>query len=114
MVYSEEMGRWLGKNGKFYDFKFNGNQYTGGRLKFAKNLSRKLDKTSKIIGGVQIGLSWNEYLQGNYTLAQNLMDTGFGVFGILNKTYETWTGIWYELGKEYGLIHKYMKHKNVE
>lgn len=106
MVYSEEMGRWLGKNGKFYDFKFNGNQHTGGRIKFAKNLSRKLDKGAKIVGGVQIGLSWNEYFQGNYTLAQSLMDTGFGVFGTWGGKYGAWTEFWYELGKEYGPIHK--------
>ena len=53
----------------------------------------------------------NEYRKGNFSLPQAIMDTVFGIYSSADSKYGTWTGIWYNLGKEYGPIHKYLKIK---
>ena len=50
--YNPNTNRWLGKNGKFYDFTFNGNGSTGGRNKFAKATSSGLKWGGRILGGI--------------------------------------------------------------
>lgn len=110
-VYSPEANQWMGKNKKMYNFNFNGNKYTGGRINYAKQLATKLDYAVKGIGAINIGMSWNEYRKGNFSLPQAIMDTVFGIYSSANSKYGTWTGIWYNLGKEYGPIHKYLKIK---
>lgn len=111
-VYSEQTGKWMGKNGRLYNFNFNGNQYTGGKLNFAKSLATKLDYAAKGAGVINIGMSWNEYRKGNLSLSQAIMDTSFGAYSILDKRYGSIVGIFYNLGKEYGPIHKYIEKKN--
>ena len=49
--YNKTLNSWLGKNGKFYDMNFNGNQYTGGKIKFAKQTRGNL-----LFGGNQLGI----------------------------------------------------------
>jgi len=47
LSYNEMFGFWRDKAGVFRKMSFNGNQYTGGRLKYAKNLSQQCKHLSK-------------------------------------------------------------------
>jgi RHS repeat-associated protein len=111
-VYNETAGRWMGKNGKFYNFNFNGNQYTGGRVKFAKNLSTKLGYVAKGLGYFSLATDAYNGFTGKTSAIQTLMDMGFDAAAIWCGPWGIWTNIWYNLGKEYGPIHLYMEYKN--
>ena len=62
--YNKEAGRWLGKNGKYYDFNFNGNGVTGGRNSYAKAKSTRLK-----VGGYSLSLISS--FQTGYTIYQS-------------------------------------------
>jgi hypothetical protein len=112
-VYNEKANRWMGKNGKTYSFKFNGNQYTGGRVNFARNLATKLDYAAKGTGAINIGMSLYDGYKGKLSPVQTAMDVAFGGYSTFAKDWTgPWVGIWYNLGKEYGPIHKYLEYRN--
>ena len=75
---------WKGKNGKFYNNSFNGNQYTGGKLKYAKNLSKNLGRVSGILGVYSIGSTESDFQQGKISKTQRNIDqtvNGVGFIG---------------------------------
>ena len=63
--YNKEAGRWLGKNGKYYDFNFNGNGVTGGRNSYSKAKSRRLKKGGFFINSVSTTIDIYELSQAN-------------------------------------------------
>lgn len=110
--YSERTGTWLGKNGKRYNLDWGGNQYTGGKLKFAKKMNKNFGRIAKLFGLVSIGCSWYDGFEGKNGSTQVIMDTGFGLYSTFGGLYGAWTGIWYNLGKEYGPIHRYYESRH--
>ena len=57
LSYNEVLGFWRGKNGQSYGMHFNGNTYTGGKLKYAKAMRDKFNAAGRIIGALGTGIS---------------------------------------------------------
>ena len=51
LYYSEDFGTWMGKNYKIYDQSWGGNGYTGGKYKFAENVSNGFKWVNRAVGG---------------------------------------------------------------
>jgi hypothetical protein len=74
---------WLGKNGKFYLNNFNGNGFTGGKLKFAKKTSKLFDYISIPLTGLEVydnyikcqkgEITYEEMYQVNLAIGRNLV-----------------------------------------
>lgn len=111
MKYSERAGTWMGKNGKNYNMNWGGNQYTGGRG-VAKNSAKNLGKVAMGLGLWSIGESIHGAFTGENSAFGAVLDTGFGIYSTFGGGYGIWTGVFYELGKEYGPIHRYLENRN--
>jgi hypothetical protein len=48
--YSEVLGRWTDKQGIRRSFHENGNQYTGGKLKYGRAVSNRFSKVGRVLG----------------------------------------------------------------
>ena len=88
MYYSDKYGTWMGKNFKIYKQTWGGNGFTGGKRKFAKNIS-----TGIKLGGYGFGI-WSsykidqQYRSGTLPESQkyieqssNLISTAGGLYG---------------------------------
>ncbi len=74
VFYNDISGKWLGKNGKFYNTSWGGNGSTGGKLKFAQNISTQLKTIGKAIGGFSTLLSGYNLSQAK-TFNEQIMAT---------------------------------------
>lgn len=75
---------WRGKNGNFYDHNFNGNQYTGGKLKYAEKLSKTLGRASAVLNVYSIAVTESAYAAGNISQQRRNTDqvvNGIGFLG---------------------------------
>ena len=61
--YSETLGKWTDKQGTRRPLHQNGNQYTGGKLKYGKAMSDRFTTAGRVLGGVGVVLST---IQFNY------------------------------------------------
>ena len=82
-----------------------GNQYTGGKNKFAKATSQRLKFAGKLFGGISIGLSIGiteyNYKMGYISNTERILDHVFtGISSI--PVAGTIISLSYELGKEHG------------
>lgn len=57
LAYSEMLGKWTDKMGKRRPLADNGNQYTGGKLKYGKYMSKRFMKASTALNTIGVGLS---------------------------------------------------------
>ena len=65
VFYSRDFGTWMGKNGKFYDQSWGGNQYTGGKYKFSKNMSDGIKWGNRAVALYNAGDIYSQYADGN-------------------------------------------------
>jgi hypothetical protein len=107
--YSKDLGTWLGKNGTFYDQSWGGNQYTGGKYKFANNLAKPFRYASNALGVYGIGTSIVEGFEGEISPAEATGDVVFGGAAIYSGFWGGWANLWYNLGKEYGPMTRYLR-----
>ena len=104
-MYNEKNGTWIGKDGKVRSMSWGGNQYTGGKNKFAKATSQRLKFAGKLFGGISIGLSIGiteyNYKMGYISNTERILDHVFtGISSI--PVAGTIISLSYELGKEHG------------
>lgn len=71
----------------------------------------RLGRIAKGLGYWGIEESWRDYSNGGNSFTGAVLDTGFGLGSNLGGWYGAWTGLFYELGKEYGPIHRYMDRR---
>jgi hypothetical protein len=107
-VFSQELGTWMGKNGKFYDQNWGGNQYTGGKYKFANNFAKPFKWGSSALGIYGIYSSISNGFDGKISPAEATGDVIFGGAAIYSGFYGGWANLWYNLGKEYGPMTTYL------
>ncbi|MBR1514087.1 MAG: hypothetical protein IJ622_07340 [Bacteroidales bacterium] len=79
ILFDEKSGQWMGKNFKFYSMKWGGNQYTGGKLKFAKTTRNILKGTGYAISAIEGAITINNYAQGDITFSEMAREIGFNV-----------------------------------
>ena len=75
---------WRGKNGNFYNHNFNGNQYTGGKLKYAERLSKNLGRASAVLNVYSIASTESAYGAGQISQQRRNTDqvvNGIGFLG---------------------------------
>jgi RHS repeat-associated protein len=107
--FSQDLGTWMGKNGKIYDQKWGGNQYTGGKYKFANNFAKPFKWGSNALGIYSIGNSIYQSIEGEISPAEATGDVIFGSAAIYSGFYGGWANLWYNLGKEYGPMTTYLR-----
>ena len=101
-------GMWLGKNGKFYNMNFNGNGYTGGRLKFAKARSANLTRLGTGLSVVSVGLSAKQYKNNEISLTEFISDVASSGLGTVPEVGWLMSVAWqigFKLGQKYGFLH---------
>ncbi len=74
---------WLGKNRKFYSHGFNGNQYTGGKFKFARTYSKYLKGASYGLGGYSIYATWQDHKDGRIDDDRRNIDQTVNIIGFM-------------------------------
>lgn len=95
--YNERTRLWKGKNNKYYDFSTPGNQFTGGKLKYAKYRSDLFKKGGKLLNIASIAVSaeaLNKSIQNGSTRliisdATNLVFSLAGLIPVYG-TYISW------------------------
>ena len=104
-MYNEKNGTWIGKDGKVHSMSWGGNQYTGGKNKFAKATAQRLKVGGKLLGfSSQIITAANiemDYRSGNLTQFGRILEHGINI-GSSIPLYGTVFSVFYELGKEHG------------
>ena len=65
--YSEFLGRWRDKNGVKQPFHFNGNKFTGGKLKYAKAISTRFAKANIGLNGLGMAITAIEFSRAETT-----------------------------------------------
>jgi RHS repeat-associated protein len=104
-IYNKKNGTWIGKDGKVRSMSWGGNQYTGGKNKFAKVTSQRLKVGGKLLGfSSQIITAANiemDYRSGNLTQFGRILEHGINI-GSSIPLYGTVFSVFYELGKEHG------------
>ena len=102
---NKKNGTWIGKDGKVRSMSWGGNQYTGGKNKFAKVTSQRLKVGGKLFGfSSQIITAANiemDYRSGNLTQFGRILEHGINI-GSSIPLYGTVFSVFYELGKEHG------------
>lgn len=92
--------------------KFNGNGYTGGKYKFAKSLAMKINKIAKALEILDLVIYGRDvYENGEFGINESV-ESSVKAFSILGGIYGFSFGIGWDLGVEYGPIHRYMSCKN--
>ena len=74
---------WIGKNGITYSHSFHGNQYTGGRLSYARNLSRGLKVGGGLLSAYQLASTYNDWQSGQMTDGQAFESGLVGTIGAM-------------------------------
>ena len=104
-MYNEKNGTWIGKDGKVRSMSWGGNQYTGGKNKFAKVTSQRLKFAGKLLGiSSQIINAYDieiNFQQGNITQGGRILEHSMNLLSAI-PLFGTVISISYELGKEYG------------
>lgn len=101
LFYSERYGTWLGKDGKLRKMRVNGNQYTGGKIKYAKKWSYRYGYISKFAIGYTLKDIWDGYKDGQNSLEGAMLDIAVEILP-LPFPLDMWFDFWYEMGKIYG------------
>ena len=82
-----------------------GNQYTGGKNKFAKATAQRLKVGGKLLGGISVGLSIGiteyNYKMGYISNTERILDHIFNGISIVPGV-GVIISVSYELGKEHG------------
>ena len=69
---------WMDKMGNIRDFRFNGNQYTGGKTTFGKLMNSRYTNAGRVLGLVGVGLSYYQFDQA--TTTEGKLEYGFDTF----------------------------------
>jgi hypothetical protein len=111
LLYSKDLGTWMGKNLKFYNKSWGGNQFTGGKLKFAGTWAKPFRYGSNILGWYGIGSSLFKGLDGKISPEEATGDVIFGGAAIYSGFYGNVANVFYNLGKEYGPMTLYLRYQ---
>ena len=101
-------GTWLGKNGKSYNMNFNGNGYTGGRLKFAKARSTNLTRLGTGLSVASFGLSAKQFMNNEISRTEFFSDAVSYGLGFVPEVGCLMSAAWqigFKLGQKYGFLH---------
>ena len=101
LFYSKRYGTWLGKDGKLHDMTTKGNQYLGGKNKYAKKWSKRFKYLSKHITGYSVYSTWDDYSKGQNSFGGAVIDTTVDLLP-LPFPFNVWFDFWFEMGKIYG------------
>jgi hypothetical protein len=99
VFYSQNLGTWMGKNGKFYNQSWGGNQYTGGQYKFAKGISDKLSIAGKVAGAAGIVNTVVDYAKGSVDGYQATLDLVSGAYSTYGGLVGAAWGVGWEAGR---------------
>lgn len=99
IVYSDDFKTWLGKNGNIYSQEFNGNLATGGKIKYAKNLSVAIGRFNNILGVVNAYLIYEKYKNGETSKRHMQIDEISNAISMIPLFGIAW-GIGWDIGNE--------------
>ncbi len=109
MFFSRDLGTWMGKNGQFYDQSWGGNQYTGGKYKYANSIAKPFRWGSNALGAYSMYNSVQKARLGEMSIEEATGDVAFGGAAMYSGFWGGWANFWYGLGKEYGPMTTYLR-----
>jgi hypothetical protein len=109
LYYSKDLGTWMGKNFTVYDQTWGGNQFTGGKRKFAQNFAKPFKWGSNALGAYDMYNSVVDWRRGEISSAEVTGDVIFGSAALYSGFWGGWANFWYNLGKEYGPMTTYLR-----
>ena len=109
VFYSKDLGTWMGKNGKMYDQSWGGNQYTGGKYKFANSMAKPFRYGSNALGLYNMYNSVSDGFEGKISAKEATGDVLFGSAAIYSGFWGGVANFGYTLGKEYDPMTTYLR-----
>ncbi len=100
VYYSKHFGTWMGKDFKVRSQSWGGNQYTGGKNKFAKQMAKKITWGGNVLGiynGVNTYLDWR---RGNSSSQQFLIEEFSNIYSTVGGVYGAAWGVGWEMGRQ--------------
>lgn len=100
VYYSKHFGTWMGKDFKVRSQSWGGNQYTGGKNKFAKQMAKKITWGGNVLGiynGVNTYLDW---CRGNSSSQQFLIEEFSNIYSTVGGVYGAAWGVGWEMGRQ--------------
>ena len=100
VYYSKHFGTWMGKDFKVRSQSWGGNQYTGGKNKFAKQMVKKITWGGNVLGiynGVNTYLDWR---RGNSSSQQFLIEEFSNIYSTVGGVYGAAWGVGWEMGRQ--------------
>ena len=116
VFYNDISGKWLGKNGKFYNTSWGGNGSTGGKLKFAKNISTQLRWGGNLLSIISAGISYSQISKSNSSLKniEHGIDGSMNIIGMIN-IYTFGLNLYYQnVMKQYPKIQQNVNNQIIE
>lgn len=110
-LFSKDLGTWMGKDLKIRNQSWGGNQYTGGKYKFAENMSKPFKYGSSVLGFYDMYTSINKGWRGKISPEVAVGDVIFGGASLYSGFWGGWANFWYGLGKEYGPMKTYLRRQ---
>jgi RHS repeat-associated core domain len=111
IYFSKDLNTWMGKDFKIRNQSWGGNQYTGGKLKFAKDLAKPFKYGTGALGVYSMYNSISDGFEGKISPTEATGDAVFGSAAIYSGFWGGWANFWYNLGKEYGPMSRSVRQK---
>ena len=112
LLFSKDLDTWMGKDWKIRSQQWGGNQYTGGKYKFANKWAKPFRYGSTALGFYDLYSTFEQYRKKEIPPEIAIGDAAFGAGAIYGGFWGGWANIWYSLGKEYGPFTTVLKYQN--
>lgn len=100
VLYSKHFNTWMGKDLKVRSQNWGGNQFTGGKNKFARSLSKKVTWGGNILGAYSATDIFYDFSQKEISFSQMIIEESSNAFSTLGGIYGAAWGIGWEIGRQ--------------
>jgi hypothetical protein len=99
IYFSKDFGTWMGRKFKIYNQEWGGNQYTGGKKKFAKGISNKFSIAGKITGLGGMIIIFKDYKTEKIDGYQFIMEEASSAYSTFGGLYGAAWSVGWEAGR---------------
>lgn len=100
VYYSKHFGTWMGKDFKVRSQSWGGNQYTGGKNQFAKQMSKRITWGGNIVGIYGSINIYSDYRSGRISKSQLFLEESSNAYSTVGGIYGAAWGIGWEMGRQ--------------
>lgn len=100
VYYSKHFGTWMGKDFKVRSQSWGGNQYTGGKNQFAKQMSKRITWGGNMVGIYGSINIYSDYRSGRISKSQFFLEESSNAYSTVGGIYGAAWGIGWEMGRQ--------------